>query len=144
MNHDQFTWAVAQSTNNENPFFISFAEIKDYIERTSFPHRLNIFWELREPDPGSNLPSNQDHDETRIFEGRLVEAIEKEGHSILIMVLSGKGQKEYVIQTIDPNLFLKSLTNMPQEEERYPIEIIHNEDDTWDYYDRVLSDIEGN
>jgi hypothetical protein len=141
MIHDDFAWFVAESANKDNPFFIRFAEVKDKIRRASFPHRLNVFWELRAPEP-SGLPSKQDSEETQVFEERLIEAMEKEGRSILVMVLTGRGQKEYVIQTTDPQLFLESITNMPQEEERYPVEIIHNEDDTWDYYERVLSDIQ--
>ncbi|GAB5562255.1 MAG: hypothetical protein SynsKO_39020 [Synoicihabitans sp.] len=87
------------------------------------------------------MPSEQDLAETGIFEERLIQTFESEGHSILPLILTGRGQKEYVVQTSDPQLFLSALTNMPQEEERYPIEINHYEDQVWEYFDRVLSDV---
>lgn len=141
MNHDDFTWALAQCADPERPFLIRYIESDKGISRSTYGNRLNVFWTLRAPTE-TGLPSEDDNDETKIFENRLIEAVELGNHSILVMVLTGRGQKEYVWQTTDPQLFLKSLTQMPQEEERYPIEIHHNEDATWDYYERILADVE--
>lgn len=140
MDHDSFRWTVAKGGTEKEPFFIRFAEIDGKIKRKSFPHRLNVFWTLRAPNE-YGLPTEADHAESGAFEERIVEAIERDGHSILCMTLTGKGQKEYVFYTSDPNLFLQALTEMPQEEEKYPIEIIHNEDESWDYFERVLGDV---
>ncbi len=141
MNHDDFTWILAECADPERPFLIRYIESDKGLDRSIYKSRLNVFWTLRTPTK-TGLPSEDDNDETKVFENRLVQAVEPGNHSILVMVLTGRGQKEYVWQTTDPQLFLKSLTEMPQEEERYPIQIQHNEDETWNYYDRVLADVD--
>ena len=70
-----------------------------------------------------------------------MEAVENDNHSILSMVLTGKGQREYVFHASNANGFLQRLTAMPQEKDRYPIEIKSFEDVDWDYVDSVLGDI---
>ena len=140
MNHDDFTWVLAECADPERPFLIRYIESGKGIDRSTYSNRLNVFWNFRTPTE-QGLPSEDDNDETEAFENRLIEAVEAGNHSVLVMVLTGRGQKEYVWQTTDPKLFLKSLTEMPQEEERYPIRIQHYEDKTWDYFDSVLSDV---
>ena len=68
----------------------------------------------------------------------MVEAIEHDSQSILSVVLTGNGEKEFVFHTADVELFLSRLTNMPQELGRYPITIIRNTDPEWDYLDSVI------
>ncbi len=57
------------------------------------------------------------------------------------MVLTGKGQREYVFHTSSIEEFLDRLTNMPQEKERYPIELNAADDQSWEYDSTVLGDI---
>lgn len=141
MNHDDFTWVVAECADPDRPFFIRYIEDKKQIDRKRYSNRLNVFWTFRTPTE-NGLPSSEDGDETKVFEDRLIEAVEIEGHSILVMIITGRGQKEYVWQTADPQQFLDSLTSMPQEKERYPIEIQHTEDEAWSFYNDLLADIE--
>jgi hypothetical protein len=58
------------------------------------------------------------------------------------MVLTGKGKREYVFHTSSTNEFLKRLSGMPQEQDRYPIEIRSFPDATWEYDSGVIDDIE--
>ncbi len=57
------------------------------------------------------------------------------------MVLTGGGQREYVFHTVDPSGFVQRLTEMPQEEERYPIAIYRYADPEWSYDQAVLDGI---
>ena len=64
-------------------------------------------------------------------------AAERDGHSVLCAVLTCDGQREFVFHTPDANEFLRRLTDMPQEVERYPIEIRSADDPGWEYYDAI-------
>jgi hypothetical protein len=140
MNLESLPWSCVENQDEVGPILFRFRQFDPMFQRAEFPQRLNIFWRMRQPtDHG--LPTQSEFQETRDFEDRLVSAVESDTHSILTLVLVGKNMKEWVFQTPDPQAFLERLTNMPQEEERYPIEILHTEDPTWDYFDRVIGDL---
>ena len=77
------------------------------------------------------FPTKDELEKVHAFEDRLIEAVEHDEFAILSIVLTGNGQREFVFYTVDPQEFINRLTNMPQEEERYPIEIHCNEDPEW-------------
>ena len=77
-----------------------------------------------------------------VFEDRLVSATEPDAQTVLSLVVTGKNQREYLFQTKDTSEFLRRLTDMPQENAPYPIEIHHVVDAEWEYVDRVLGDID--
>jgi len=73
------------------------------------------------------------------FENALVEAVEPDRHGVLSVVLTTAAKREFVFHTSDVPGFIERLTNMPQRAEPYPIEIHHNHDPRWDYFDAVVS-----
>ena len=85
------------------------------------------------------LPTNEEFERLERFEDRLIEAVEHDQHSILVLVLTTNGEREYGFQTADPDGFKQRLTDMEQEQERYPIEIHLYDDPDWDYYESVTS-----
>jgi hypothetical protein len=91
---------------------------------------------MASPDD-NGLPTDEESRALEIFEDRLVAAVEPDEQSILCAVLTCNGRREFVLQTVDVKGFLARLTAMPQEVERYPIEIHHNPDQSWSYFDEV-------
>ena len=75
------------------------------------------------------------------FENDLVGAEESEGFSVLSMVLTGHGEREFVFYTSDPQEFVKRLSMMPQESNRYPIKIHRNNDPAWEYFDAEVESV---
>ena len=140
MNFDALAWSVADGSHDGSPIVIRFRQFPDSFPRADYPHRLNLFWSLAVPAE-NGLPSKSDTEALHLFEDRLVAAVETDNQAILSVVLTGKNQREFVFQTTATQDFLRRLTEMPQEEKRYPIQIEYNEDATWDYFDRVIRDI---
>jgi hypothetical protein len=140
MNFDELPWSIAEGEHEGMPVITRFRQFDQAFSRQDYPKRVNIFWKFRSAtDKG--LPSSEDSAEAEIFEDRLVDATEPSNHSILSMVLTGKGQREYVFHTSSIEEFLDRLTNMPQEKERYPIELNAADDQSWEYDSTVLGDI---
>jgi hypothetical protein len=141
MNFDTLGWSIVKGSHDGSPIVIRFRQFPVSFPRIDYPHCLNLFWSLAAPtDQG--LPSTSDSESLSLFEDRLVGVVEPDNQAILSTVLTGKNQREFVFHTRDPQDFLRRLTEMPQEQERYPIQIQHSHDETWDYVDRVIRDIQ--
>lgn len=132
-----FLWVGAEGEYDGHPCLIRFRRIPKDFPRAKYPHHINITWRMSETHE-SGLPTEQEFDQTATFENRLVEAVEPDEHSILVAVLTCNGEKEFVFQTADPPGFMERLTNMPQENERYPISLERYDDPDWVYFDRVI------
>jgi Family of unknown function (DUF695) len=130
-------WAIGEGTYKGNPVIIRFRQFTDEFPRRTFPERINIFWMMDEP-PACGMPSDSETERLHVFENRLVEAVEFDNHSVLSVVLTCNGQREFVFHTADVVGFLERLTNMPQEKDQYPVEIYRNDDPSWDYDESVI------
>lgn len=140
MDFSQMSWSIAEGKYQGRPVIIRFRNFSQAFPRARYPRRLNVFWKFANPME-NDLPSPEDSARAEAFENRLVEAVETDDHSILSIVLTGKGLREYVFHTSNANEFLQRLTAMPQEKDRYPIEINSFEDEDWKYDGSVIKDI---
>ena len=130
---EQLSWSVAEGHTQEYKFQNRFRHFPEEINKTSYSTRLNIFWNMEECyEDGS--PTKEELSKLHTFEDRIIEAVESDCFSILSMVITGNGTREFVFHTPDPQEFINRLTNMPQEEDPYPLEIHSNEDEEWEYY----------
>ena len=109
------------------------------ISKIEIPERLNIFWKMSETHE-DGLATPEEFAKLEVFENCLCKAVHPDEHSILVMALTCNGEKEFVFYTGDASGFLHRLTNMPQEEERYPITIQRYDDPNWKYFESVTSD----
>jgi hypothetical protein len=139
---DNAAWAIAEGHTGEYPFQVRFRRIPAGFPRAGYPRRLNIFWTMRSPDD-EGLASETELEALHVFEDRLIPAVEQDESAWLVAVLTGQSEREFVFQVVDPELFLRRLTEMPQEAERYPIEINLTDDPEWAYYEAILPDERG-
>jgi hypothetical protein len=132
LNLDELAWTIAKGKTDEYDFEIRIRHFHESLETNKFPQRLNIFWSLRESFE-NGFPTESELKRVHKFEDKLVEAVENDEFSILSIVLTGRNEREFVFHTSNPQEFINRLTNMPQEEEPYPIEIHCNDDEEWEY-----------
>lgn len=137
MSFESLTWAGAEAEYNGQPLLIRFREFPKKFPKSKYPKRINIFWTMREADE-NGLPTDDEFDRLGTFEDRLTEAVEHDEHSILAGALTCAGKKEFIFYTADVSGFMERLTNMPQEEERYPITIQTYDDPNWSYFESVI------
>ena len=133
-------WAIAECHTGEYPYQVRLRKVPSDFPRSNFPKRLNLFWSLSDTD-ANGYASKPELDKLHVFEDRLVEAVEFDHFSILTVVLTGRGEREFVFYTPDPHEFVRRLSQMPQEEERYPIEIHANENADWEYFETELNSV---
>jgi hypothetical protein len=92
---------------------------------------------MREPDD-SGLGAAAELERLATFESRLCDAVETDRHSVLSVVLTWNGRREFVLHTADVDGFLARLGAMPHEDDKYPIEIQCEPDPEW-VYDRSVT-----
>ena len=129
-------WTVLEGEYDGHPLIVRYRQLASDFDRASYPYRLNLFWQMATPDP-NGLPSGREAGFLELFEERLFQALDPDDHSIVSVILTCNGKREFVLHTRDPELFLQELTQMPHEEEPYPIEIHCYEDADWEYDDSV-------
>jgi hypothetical protein len=137
---DAMKWALAEGEYQGRPLLIRFRRFPEGFVRAVLPQRINVTWTMGEP-ASTGLPSDAEHAQLVRFEDRLVAAVEHDAHSVLSVVLTCDGKREWVFHTADVPGFMGRLTDMPQEEERYPIELARTEDSEWTYDDAVVPPI---
>jgi hypothetical protein len=130
------TWTLLESSHEGSPLLVRFRRFVRGVDCAAYPIRLNIFWQMTKPDH-NGLASPTEGAALELFENRLVSAVERDRHSLLSVVLTRKGQREFVFHSPDSTEFLQRLSDMPQEVEPYPIEIHRNDDPDWEYYRSV-------
>lgn len=135
-------WSIARGQTEEYEFDVRFRtfHIKPLVE--AYGTRLNIFWKASEVfDNG--YPKESELELMHEFENYLVDAVEYDEFSIMPLVLTGNGEREFVFYTKDSSEFINRITNMPQKEEPYPIEIHASDDPGWSYYHEEVDGITG-
>ena len=133
----QDNWAIAEGRTEEYTFQVRFRRVAGDAYRRALPKRLNIFWAMSKPD-SAGMASREEIERLHAFEDRLLAAVEPDGNAILAVVLTGRGEREFVFYVRDPQEFMTRLSAMPQEESRYPIEVHLTDDPDWEYYTQVV------
>lgn len=136
MASDSSHWSVATCDHEGRPLLVRYRGFASDFPREIYPERLNVIWTMSEQDE-NGLATDDESDRLTTFENRLVAALERTSAGVLSVVLTTGGQREFVFHTADRGDFLQRLTDMPQETERYPIEIHGNRDPEWVYDDEV-------
>jgi len=127
------SWAVVETSQNEFPLIIRVRQKVDTSLRSSRPYKITIIWSvIHGRDNG--FPVKMEQLEMERFEDLLVEAFEKDNQAVLMLVYTSAGTREWVFYTKDVDEFSKRLNSIPQEQQKYPIEIFSDTDIGWELY----------
>jgi hypothetical protein len=129
-------WSLGEGHTGQFPFQLRLRLVGPDFARELFPRRLNVFWSMQSSDD-DGLPTHDELAALHRFEDRLVAAVEEARVAMLVAVITGSGEREFVFQASDPEQFLRCLTEMPQEEERYPVEMTVTDDPDWAFLDQL-------
>lgn len=137
---ENLRWVIAESRSVDYTYELRFCVIPSNFARSRYPIRLNVFWSMAAPRT-DGLASAQDVARMHVFEQRLVGTIERGQIAVLPLVLTGRGEREFVFYARSSDEFMEALRQMPQEDDRYPIEIHRTEDPDWNYYDYEIQSV---
>ena len=126
-------WAGTKGIHNGLPLILRFRnKLVPGVNVSSLPRVVKIYWTYDEHESG--MPSKANSQDMKVFENRLVEALESDLSGVLTAVITTNGYREWVYYVSSIETFASRLQNMPQEQEPYPIEIETEDDPKWEYY----------
>ena len=135
MNEDN--WLVTMSSIDGLPAAIRLrTDVKPFIAGGNHSHYLRVVWELSEADE-RGLPSDEEIQRLASFEDHLCRVLEADDHAILTFVITNDGLRQWLFYTQDLEESEHRVNQVPQEAERYPIELTAQEDALWSQYDLV-------
>jgi hypothetical protein len=126
-------WALAKAKAEAGPLVLRYRTPILGPDNVEGYHRvLRILWPYEAEDSGA-MPSTSESAEMGQFEDRLCGVLEVDAHAFLAAVLTFDGARQWVFYTADVGECGRRLEGMPQNAERYPIEIDAFDDPTWQY-----------
>lgn len=132
-------WAVAEGMHENVPLTIRFRnEFQKKPDVSEHPYLIQVTWSYVGGDSG--MPDNLTNEKMGIFEDRLTNTVETDMSAVLAAVITNDGKREWVFYASDVQEFANRMTQMPQEKERYPIELTTEQDPEWKFlYGQILS-----
>jgi len=137
-------WTLAEGEADTGPYILRFREpvLKD-SDTSGYDHCLRIVWIYANENSGA-LPEDDDSSAMATFEDRVCEALELDLLGALVAVLTFDGARQWVFYTFDVAECVKRINQMPQEEDRYPIELDVFTDPGWSYLrTEILANVDG-
>lgn len=126
-------WAGVEGKNDCGPFLLRHrTPVLAPPQIKGYGNVLKIVWPYAEENTGA-MPSSDDSEQMTAFENRFCEAVEHDATAILTAVLTFDGARQWVFYTDDVPECGERLTNMPQNDEPYPLELTTEQDPHWKY-----------
>ena len=131
-------WSISEGIHGGKPLVIRFRDgFGSKPDVGAYPTLLRVTWTFN--GGASGMPDQAASKQMEVFENRLVKVVEPD-NAVLVAVVSNNGAREWAFYTSDAAEFGRLLTEMPQEKERYPIEISAESDPAWSFlYDDILA-----
>jgi hypothetical protein len=135
-------WVIADGTLNELPITIhSREDWQETADSGRFPICIQIAWHAPERDESNAYPSQQEMQKIELFHHQLQAQLEKQGHTVIAMVITHDGVNQWVIYSDDIEQVKEGLNLLTAPEQGFPIEIVADEDPQWTTFKKVYQAI---
>jgi hypothetical protein len=130
---DQRGWILGKKETKKALRMVRLKALEVTFPFKEYPERLNVIWSFRKTST-NETPADSELKAMKRFEDRICKRIEKSGQSLLAIVFTEPGYREFVFYCQDVESFVDVLNTMPQERAAYPIEIHHARDSRGTFY----------
>jgi Family of unknown function (DUF695) len=134
-------WTVSADQSLDFPMIVRIRSKLDSMKgRENFPHMMRMAWSFKIPGQGG-MPSKAESDELSKFEKHLERCFESDLQSVLTIVITKNGLREWYFYTNGIDEFMERLRSVPHENQN-PIEIYFTSDENWKYYEDIKKNCE--
>lgn len=127
-------WTLSEGTHSGKPLLIrlrnELGSKKPNIK--GYSNLITVTWTYDGGDSG--MPDEKSSEAMKVFENRLISAVERDLSAVLSAVATNNNEREWFFYAKSVQEFGHRLTNMPQERERYPIIITTESDPNWSLF----------
>jgi hypothetical protein len=131
-------WSVFETEIDELPAFVRFRSDAGSLVKGNYPTSFRVVWEYAADDE-YQLPSDDELERLDDFEEHLGQALEDDGHAVLVFVMTNDGLRQWLFYTKDLGETTRRINAMPQEHDPYPIELTSAPDPQWSEYQRLAN-----
>ena len=110
------------------------AEVPSHPERAARPHLVAIVWRYGEEGGERLLPSALEALQLLQAEALLEEGIERTGIGMLVAVMTGGLQHEWLYYTADPVALANAFNRLAAESPDWPVRLLTDFDPDWEAY----------
>lgn len=133
MSQDENVWSIfASESNVDKKVYRMRQSLPPALVKSEFSECVTIDWRY-----GGKLPDQVTSARLVAFEDLLAPLDDEAGGNLQVMVLTGNGKREWVYYTNNYDRFMLALNSALSGDERFPIEIEHSSDPTWDYWAKI-------
>ena len=133
-------WFAAEAKNDDLPVLLrGRGQLKDLIGVKSHPNLLKIRWTYT-PDAKTGMPVVEEIKKMAVFEQIIFETLEKEPLAIFYSIYLHNGMKEWSAYCSDLERVNEEISGALVGHEKYPIELLVDQDPEWADYKAMLRD----
>lgn len=125
-------WVLAKGTLDGHSLMMRYRKFSEDFPKNEFPTRINMICSVKEQTE-SGLPTRSEYERLGMFEEHLMNAVEDDEDSVLAMVITSSGKREFVFHTADAESFKQRLNHVYETKTEYPVDLDLEEDDAWEY-----------
>lgn len=131
-------WVLADGTLNDEPITIRYRdEVEGELESGKYGQCVQILWNADQVDSETGYPSTEELDKIDAFNKKLMTAVEKDAHGLLVMVLMSQGVNQWILYVRDNDEMQADLNTIPTDTGLYPIEVTTDADAQWDVFTQL-------
>lgn len=133
-------WSVGAVNDPSSPVIIRIrSKLNSITGKDIFPHLLQISWSFQDMrDAG--MPSQSELNDLSNFEDILRDVFEADLHSVLTIIITKKGVREWFFYSASVDEFMNRLASIPHNNKN-PIQVLFTENESWKYYDSLINNV---
>jgi hypothetical protein len=138
---DQAVWSTAVATRPSDGHRLIYryrSEFGRSFKRSSYPDRVSIAWTYKSAD---GMPSKAERESMDRLENLLAPYVEQTSLSMLVLVSTGEGLREWVYYSKSQNDFMARVNEALRGLPRFPVEIDLWKDPEWKRYEAFKSTV---
>ena len=133
MDLKKIPWALAKGSRDGASLMMRYRQFKPDFPKQNYPVRVNVVCDFLECTQ-SGLPTQSEYARLDVVEDELMDMAEEDDSSVLAMVITSSGKREFIFQTSDAEN-LSNCVSRAYDEAGYDIDVTQAGEDDWHLVD---------
>lgn len=137
MDLKKIPWALAKGDKDGYSLMMRYRQFTDDFPKQDYPVRVNVVCDFHDRT-NSGLPTQTEYTRLDMVENELMLLAEDDDSSVLAMVITSSGKREFIFQTSDADDFYKRVNSVYSNEPAYVFDLSHESEDDWNLYENFI------
>ena len=133
MKYQYIPWALAKGSRDGRSLMMRYRQFSEEFPKQDYPVRVNVVCYLEDQTP-SGLPTRMEYARLDSVEDSLMELAEVDESSVLAMVITSSGQREFIFQTSNANELCRRVSKAYSGDPVRKLNVVQESKDDWDMF----------